>query len=119
MSVIGKKGVENLAKILDARMGEHSEGEFSFDFGVIKEDYSLVSNTFPVPIPKNDYSICRLLANLKVLVTGGDHVGHSKGSGSHSHEIIMPKLMPGDRVLLVWVEGEAVVIDVVVKASRL
>lgn len=31
----------------------------------------------------------------------------------------MPKLKPGDRVLIVWVEGEPVVIDVVVKASGL
>lgn len=119
MSDLGKSGMQKLAKVLDARMGEHSEGGFSFDFGVIKKDYSLVSNTFPVPIPKKDYSVCRLLANLTVSVSGGTHGGHSSGSGQHSHSISMPKLKPGDRVLLVWVEGEPVVIDVVVKASSL
>lgn len=44
--------MEKLAKVLDSRMEEHSGGGFSFDFGVIKKDYSLVSNTFPLPIPK-------------------------------------------------------------------
>ena len=52
MSKMEKNGMEKLAKVLDLRMGEHSGGGFSFDFGVIKKDYSLVSNTFPLPIPK-------------------------------------------------------------------
>ena len=101
MSKMEKNGMEKLAKVLDSRMGEHSGGGFSFDFGVIKKDYSLVSNTFPLPIP------------------GGTHGGHNSGTGSHSHKVVMPKLKPGDRVLIVWVEGEPVVVDVVVKASGL
>lgn len=116
-----KAGNKMTAKkqVLDLRMGEHSGGGFSFDFGVIKKDYSLVSNTFPLPIPKKDYSVCRLLANLSTNVSGGTHGGHNSGTGSHSHKVVMPKLKPGDRVLIVWVEGEPVVVDVVVKASGL
>lgn len=72
-----------------------------------------------MPIPKKDYSVCRLLANLSTNVSGGTHGGHNSGTGSHSHKVVMPKLKPGDRVLIVWVEGEPVVIDVVVKASGL
>ena len=49
MSKMEKNGMEKLAKVLDSRMVEHSGGGFSFDFGVIKKDYSLVSNTFPLP----------------------------------------------------------------------
>ena len=45
MPKMEKNGMEKLAKVLDSRMGEHSGGGFSFDFGVIKKDYSLVSNT--------------------------------------------------------------------------
>ena len=119
MSKLEKSGMQKLAKVLDTRMGEHSDEGFSFDFGVIKEDYSLVSNTFPVPIPKKDYSVCRLLADLTITVSGGMHEGHSSGIGKHSHSIALPELKPGDRVLLAWVEGEPVVIDVVVKASCL
>ena len=104
MSKMEKNGMEKLAKVLDSRMGEHSGGGFSFDFGVIKKDYSLVSNTFPLPIPKKDYSVCRLLANLSTNVSGGTHGGHNSGTGSHSHKVVMPKLKPGDRVLIVWVE---------------
>lgn len=119
MSKMEKNGMEKLAKVLDSRMEEHSGGGFSFDFGVIKKDYSLVSNTFPLPIPKKDYSVCRLLANLSTNVSGGTHGGHNSGTGAHSHKVVMPKLKPGDRVLIVWVEGEPVVVDVVVKASGL
>lgn len=119
MEKMEKNGMEKLAKVLDSRMGEHSGNDFSFDFGVIKKDYSLVANTFPLPIPKKDYSVCRLLSNLTTTASGGTHGGHSSGTGSHSHQIVMPKLKPGDRVLLVWVEGEPVVIDVVVKATSI
>ena len=76
MSKMEKNGMEKLAKVLDSRMGEHSGGGFSFDFGVIKKDYSLVSNTFPLPIPKKDYSVCRLLANLSTDISGGTHGSH-------------------------------------------
>ena len=47
MPKMEKNGMEKLAKVLDSRMGEHSGGGFSFDFGVIKKDYSLVSNPCP------------------------------------------------------------------------
>ena len=80
MPKMEKNGMEKLAKVLDSRMGEHSGGGFSFDFGVIKKDYSLVSNTFPLPIPKKDYSVCRLLANLSTNVSGGTHGGHYRQS---------------------------------------
>ena len=60
-----------------------------------------------------------ILANLSTNVSGGTHGGHNSGTGSHSHKVVMPKLKPGDRVLIVWVEGEPVVVDVVVKASGL
>ena len=89
MSKMEKNGMEKLAKVLDSRMGEHSGGGFSFDFGVIKKDYSLVSNTFPLPIPKKDYSVCRLLANLSTNVSGGTHGGHNSGTGSHSHKVVI------------------------------
>ena len=89
MSKMEKNGMEKLAKVLDLRMGEHSGGGFSFDFGVIKKDYSLVSNTFPLPIPKKDYSVCRLLANLSTNVSGGTHGGHNSGTGSHSHKVVI------------------------------
>lgn len=89
MSKMEKNGMEKLAKVLDSRMVEHSGGGFSFDFGVIKKDYSLVSNTFPLPIPKKDYSVCRLLANLSTNVSGGTHGGHNSGTGSHSHKVVM------------------------------
>ena len=66
---------------------------------------------------------------------GGTHGGHISGSGDHSHsgdgqhvhtnegphihDVLVPEKMrsiaPGDRVLVAWVQNEAVVIDIVTK----
>ena len=99
------KGIRDLAKVLDNRMKEHKEGEMLFDFGEIQSDWSLLMNTFPMPIPKSDYSVCRLLSGIRL--RDGDV------------SVTIPKLKKGDRVLCVMVEGEPVVIDVVMQASRL
>lgn len=119
MAQRGNRGIGKLAKVLDQRMNEHSGEGLTFDFGEIKGDYSLLANTFPVPIPKGDYSVCRLITGISIGISGGAHDGHSMGSGSHNHSAVIPKLKPGDRVLLVWVQEEPVVIDVIEKASSL
>ncbi len=106
MSEKGNRGAAKLAAILDNRMSESTEGQLTFDFGQISSGYSLVTNTFPVPIPKSEYSVCRHIS------------GISTGTASkHSHSL--PKLAVGDRVLVVWVQEEPVVIDVIKKASSL
>lgn len=37
----------------------------------------------------------------------------TKLNGSHTHTAKPPQIKPGDRVLVAWVQNEAVVIDVV------
>ena len=120
------------------------------DFGEIQGDYSLLTNTYPNPIPKGDYLVCRLLLEKKnsghltyTIQAGkpndgthnhgssGTHGGHTGGDGSHTHtsegphvhDVLIPdkmrKLLPGDRVLVAWVQNDAVVIDLVLPASVL
>ena len=59
--------------------------------------------------------------------SSGTHGGHVSGTGSHTHtnegahvhDVLIPEVMrsiePGDRVLVAWVQNEAVVIDIVTK----
>ena len=49
-------------------MRDHADKPLCLDFAEIQADGSLLSNTFPIPIPKNDYRVCRQLTLGK---TGG------------------------------------------------
>lgn len=54
-----RNGINNLAIVLKNEMNKVSDKPLILDFGVIQEDYSLKTNTFPVAIPVTDYSLCR------------------------------------------------------------
>ena len=95
-------GTNKLANVLSSRMKKEGESPLFVDFGEIQANKSLVTNTFPIPIPKGQYSVCRSVSGLVINV-----------SGKHNHAIPFPVLKPGDRVLVVWVQSEAVVIDVI------
>lgn len=122
----GHPGTSKLAKVLSQRMKKENESPLVLDFGEIQPNGSLVTNTFPVPIPKGDYSICRQLtlgatgALLTQIKTSGDHKGHIEGDGKHKHDVPIPEKMrsvgPGDRVLVAWVQNEAVIIDIIEKS---
>ncbi len=129
MSYKGNPGTNKLANVLSERMKREGKSPLVLDFGEILPDGSLVTNTFPVPVPKGDYSVLRSLTLGKaedVLTTtshkedDGEHEGHSAGTGSHSHNILLPEKMrsvgPGDRVLVAWVQNEAVVVDIVTRS---
>lgn len=121
------------------------------DFGKINGDFSLTTNRFPKPIPKDDYSVCRSVIystayplsedvqgspkrkpkSTKITIEDGMHV-HACGSpfcpwpaptGEHWHWVELPpkmrRLQPNDRVLVAWVDNEAVVIDIVFSAKYL
>ncbi len=88
-------GVNKLANVLCQRMRKESSSPLALDFGEIQKNGSLVTNTFPVPVKKGDYSICRQLA------------AKEEESG---------RLRPGDRVLVAWFQNDAVVIDIVADA---
>ncbi len=83
----GHPGTSRLARILSQRMKKENEAPLVMDFGEIQANGSLVTNTFPLPIPKGDYSLCGRLKEV--------------GAGA------------GSRVLVAWVQNEAVAIDLI------
>lgn len=127
----GNPGMNNLARTLQSRMAATQQANqgMAEDFGIIQGDYSLLTNTYPIPIPKSDYLVCRQLTlgdtgeKLTDTATDGSHGGHTSGDGTHTHKVLIPekmrKLKPGDRVLVKWVQNDAVVIDIVLPASVL
>ena len=87
-------GVSKLAKVLTNRIHDESKRPLVLDFGTIKKNKSLVTNTFPVAIQKGAYSVCKPLL----------------GSGNAT-------LKAGMRVLVAWVQNEAVVIGTIQKSK--
>ena len=126
MAYEGNPGTNKLANVLAGRMKKESESPLVLDFGEIQANGSLITNTFPVPIPKGDYSVLRQLAlgftgeKLTITKDDGKHGGHTSGDGIHSHIVLIPEKMrsirPGDRVLVAWVQYEAVVVDIVMSS---
>lgn len=148
----GNPGLSKLAATLQGQMSKNQEASSALilDFGVIQANYSLLTNTYPIPIPKSDYMVCRQLTlgdtstHLTYTIgagwandgthshgSSGTHGGHLGGSGSHTHDdeaphvhdVLIPekmrKLKPGDRVLVAWVQSDAIVIDLILPASVL
>lgn len=115
----GHPGTQKLASVLSERMKREGESPLALDFGEIQANYSLLTNTFPVPIPKGEYSVCRLVGGLTYTTDKGGHPGHENqtethNTGSHTHTLNPPQIKPGDRVLVAWIQNEACVIDVIV-----
>lgn len=57
----GNPGINKLGKVMQQRMRDTNASPLVLDFGVIQGDYSLLTNTYPIPIPKTDYLVCRQL----------------------------------------------------------
>lgn len=169
----GNKGVNHLAQVLaeQSKKDQDRNSALVLDFGEIMDDYSLQTNTFSIPIPVEDYHVCRQLTlgktgdilaktqeigspgsgehNHKKVATLLDSRGlpctgtigipaagqpgppdppqSSAGSGgdegAHQHHVLIPekmrRLKPGDRVLVAWVQSEAVVVDIICPAEDL
>ena len=124
-------GANKLCNTLGSMMRgiANEASQTQIDFGIINGDYSLTTNSFSKPIPKENYSVCRhLLYNpavpLTETYTDGEH-GHPEASppGIHSHNVKLPKKMrwlkPGDKVLVAIIGNEFVVIDIVYDAKYL
>lgn len=115
----GNTGANNLAQLLTNRMAQAGKSSLVLDFGEIGSNGELITNTFPVPIPRSAYSVCQKALGVNLEVSGGSHDGHSEGNGMHAHSTEIPGIAPGSRVLVAWVQQEAVVIDQICSAERL
>lgn len=152
-------GVSKLAGTFQQLARQEYAAPPMLDFGVIQEDFSLLTNTYPIAIPPSDYLVCRTAAlpNSEVITSYGTVAKNnshthdaSEAVGSildgqglpcsaagpvnvksatvrqqeHDHEVDIARatqrhLQAGDRVLVAWVDNDAVVIDVIYTATRL
>lgn len=106
-------GTNKLAQTLSQRINDQIPSDLKLDFGQIGGDWSLTTNTFPVPIPKGQWTINRFFIGMTVTTSSaGAHGGHegTETRGAHTHKVTLPSLSPGDRVLVAWVGNEACVI---------
>jgi len=74
----GSPGINKLANVLSSRMKMESGSPLVLDFGEIQANGSLLTNTFPVPLPKGDYTVCRCLT----LGAEGGHLADTAAPGS-------------------------------------
>lgn len=90
------EGINDLARVLTGQMKRTAEHPLTLDFGVIQGDYSLKTNTFPLPIPVEDYLVCRQLTlgkkRARLMTT---QITGKPGDGSHPHGTVAP---PGQGV---------------------
>ena len=113
-------GVSKMANVLSSRVSAmiQPNQKSVFDFGTILDDYSLRLNTFPIPLPRTEYLVCRGTALPDI-----DTFAQTDQQMDHTHDIKTPEYLrgitPGDRVLVAWVGNDAVVLDIVVSASSL
>ena len=156
-------GISKLAGAIKKVAEKGKDTSLLLDFGTIMEDYSLLTNTYPIPIPPSDYLVCRnaVLPESEVVSTEettAEDNPHSHGyteqstaegqTGTvdgHSHPVTIQlspvrtasvtttqkphphdvdiarasqrSIMPGDTVLVAWVQNDAVVIDIVYEAG--
>ena len=128
MSKRGSPGANKLTAALASMIDKKGDKTLVLDFGIILGDYSLKTNTFPIPIPKSDYSVCRAITydprratHADVLRTEHDGPPRRVFAGSHVHNVRLPEKMywirPGDKVLVAWVQDEACVVDIVYRGD--
>ena len=111
-------GMSKLAGVIGDMIKRGQAGSPVLDFGVIQSDKSLLTNSYPIAIPRNDYLVCRHLKGRTVKATTSSRSVGDHGSHSHSVEIdTRQALKVGDRVLVAWVMNDAVVIDIILEAS--
>lgn len=107
-------GVVELVAALDERMRAFAESPLVLDFGEIRADGSLRTNTFPIPIPKTGYRVCRSLTLGEAGIDFCEVKTTTETGKAYLPENIR-KLKAGDRVLVAWVQAIPVVIDIILK----
>lgn len=117
------EGMNRLASVLHGRIEGHRAAfsDLVLDTGTIRGDMSLLTDSYPIPIPQSDYYVNELLTLgntgdwLANTATDGAHSQPDAGyGGAHKHNVLIPPklrwLKPGDRVLVAWVNHDAFVL---------
>lgn len=120
MSKKGNPGANSLANTLLGMVDQRTDKPLIIDFGTILPDYSLKTNTYGPPIPQGDYSICRSITYDPQIPLTKTYV--ACGHCPHWHYVVLPRkmwcLQPGERVLVVWVDNEAVIVDILYNGTK-
>lgn len=137
------KGVQRIAQTLDARIQGITQRPSPFDLGMIDGDGSLRLDHFRVPLPSGEYLVSSwtvnmmlpLLSRIVLAASPVDADGNNTEStvttrmrldfqaGDDENEIpevsleFAPALKQGDRVLVVWVGSDPVVLSKVVSSN--
>lgn len=112
-------GMSSLAGVIKKISKGEQDTSLVLDFGVIQADKSLLTNTFKIPIPRSDYLVCGQLK--KATDSASTSYADISEHGSHRHSVTITThdaLEAGDRVLVAWVQNDAVVIDKIYAASQ-
>lgn len=124
-------GANKLACTLTGMIGSIAgeKSKTQIDIGIIQSDYSLTTNSFPKPIPKDSYNVCRQLLYdpsvplTETYVDGSHEHPDASPPGTHYHKVKLPKKMrwlkPGDKVLVAIVQNEFIVVDIIYSAKWL
>ena len=115
-------GISKFAGVLKEIAAGAQDNTPVLDFGEIQADYSLLCNTYEIPIPKSDYLICRGLTYSDSESNTTSYT--TAGGDSHRHTVSVVRdkdkhVKVGDRVLVAWVGNDAVVVDVITAADDL
>ena len=109
--------IDKFAALMQNRAKEVMPKNAILELGTIKSDYSLLCDSFPIPIPASDYLVCKRA----MIGEANSTLATTETAAEHSHVIKTPEqlqsLKPGDRVLVAWVGNgispDAVIIDVI------
>lgn len=131
MSKEGNPGCNALANVFGGMMRKQiGAQDKTAEYGVIQPDYSLVVPSLGEenPIPKSDYNVCRQLTYdpdvpLTQTYDDGSHSHPGAGPpGNHVHNVKLPEKMywirPGDRVIVLWIDNEANIVDIIYNGDR-
>lgn len=121
MAADNYSGVNSLARILTERMRSMTDKPLVLDYATVNDDMSITTDTYPVAIKPEYYSVCRQLT----LGNTDDEFAETKPAAdylTHTHKVKLPrnmrKLKPKDRVLVAWVGDDLCVIDIILQGPE-
>lgn len=134
---------QKLAQILSGRMAVSARAAvpMTVELGIINEDLSLTVDSIARKIPPEDYMIDLTLTHETYYTynelnssakaphhhEGGTHPqqggsgAHTHDDGLHDHRVpsVFRRLEPGDRVLVLWVGFEPIIVAIVVSGTQI
>lgn len=113
MAFDSNPGSSRLGEVLAGRMRKENASPQPLDFGTITPGGNLQTDTFGQVIPKGSYTVLGHLKKEEEQIL--TEPGEGSGGVLHEHMVTLPgnMLTDGDRVLVAWVQNEAVVVDVI------